>query len=204
MFPILQVFYSLLSGCILSLGIPNNFYLYGIPAAGLFSAAPLYIAINTSKSYKSAFLCGYVQTAVCHLLSSFWLGNFRGFAVFTLGASLVGTGFIGGFISLVSYFPTLYSRKSERLEEDSGNLPFKIPFRILWFTAVYVIYEWCKSTGFLAYPWGTVSMTAFKWPIVTQIADITGVWGVTFLFVFFSSCLGEAVLSATNTYRKQV
>lgn len=194
MFPILQVFYSLLSGCILSLGIPNNFYLYGIPAAGLFSAAPLYIAINTSKSYKTAFLCGYIQTAVCHLLSSFWLGNFRGFAVFTLGASLVGTGFIGGFISFVSYFPILYSRKSEKLEENSGKSAFKIPFKILWFTFVYVIYEWCKSTGFLAYPWGTVSMTAFRWPLITQIADITGVWGVTFLFVFFSSCLGEAIL----------
>lgn len=194
MFPILQVFYSLLSGCILSLGIPNNFYLYGIPAAGLFSATPLYIAINTSKSYKTAFLCGYIQTAVCHLLSSFWLGNFRGFAVFTLGASLVGTGFIGGFISFVSYFPILYSRKSEKLEENSGKSTLKIPFKILWFTFVYVIYEWCKSTGFLAYPWGTVSMTAFRWPLITQIADITGVWGVTFLFVFFSSCLGEAIL----------
>ncbi len=194
MFPILQVFYSLLSGCILSLGIPNNLYLYGIPVAGLFSAAPLYIAINTSKSYKTAFLCGYIQAAVCHLLSSFWLGNFRGFAVFTLGASLAGTGFIGGFISFVSYFPILYSRKSENLEENSEKSLFKIPFKILWFTFVYVIYEWCKSTGFLAYPWGTVSMTAFRWPLITQIADITGVWGVTFLFVFFSSCLGEVIL----------
>ncbi len=194
MFPILQVFYSLLSGCILSLGIPNNFFLYGIPAAGLFSAAPLYIAINTSKSYKTAFLCAYIQTAVCHLLSSFWLGNFRGFAIFTLGASLAGTGFIGGFISFIAYFPVLYSNKSEKLEEYSGKRPFAIPFRILWFTAVYVIYEWCKSSGFLAYPWGTVSMTAFRWPLVTQIADITGVWGVTFLFVLFSSCLGEGIL----------
>lgn len=190
----LQVFYSLLSGFFLSAGIPNDFFLYGLPAAGLFSAAPLYIAINTSKSYKTAFLCGALQTALCHLLSSFWLGNFRGFAVFTLGASLAGTGLIGGFISFIAYFPVLYSKKSDFLSELSGKKPFSVPFRILWFTSVYLIYEWCKSTGFLAYPWGTVSMTAFRWPLVTQIADITGVWGVTFLFVFFSSCLGEGIL----------
>ncbi len=194
MFLFLQVFYSLLSGFFLSLGIPNDFFLYGLPVAGLFSAAPLYIAINTSKSYKTAFICGYLQTALCHLLSSFWLGNFRGFAIFTLGASLVGTGFIGGFISFIAYFPVLYSKKSDSLSELSGKKPFSVPFRILWFTCVYLIYEWCKSTGFLAYPWGTVSMTAFRWPLITQIADITGVWGVSFLFVFFSSCLGEGIL----------
>lgn len=194
MIPFLQVFYSLLSGALLSLGIPNDFFLYGLPLAGLFSAAPLYIAIRTSKSYKTAFLCGYLQTALCHLLSSFWLGNFAGFAVFTLGASLVGTGFIGGFISFAFYFPFLYSKKSEQLEEMAGKKPFAPAFRILWFTIVYVVYEWCKSTGFLAYPWGTVSMTAFKWPLLTQISDITGIWGVSFLFVFFSACLGEGIM----------
>lgn len=194
MFPFLQVFYSLLSGALLSLGIPNDFFLYGLPVAGLFSAAPLYIAINTSKSYKTAFLCCYVQTALCHLLSSFWLGNFAGFAVFTLGGSLIVTGFIGGFISFVSYFPVLYSKKSDSLSELAGKKPFAPAFRILWFTVVYVVYEWCKSTGFTAYPWGTVSMTAFRWPLLTQISDITGVWGVSFLFVLFSACLGEGIL----------
>lgn len=194
MLPFLQVFYSLLSGTMLALGIPNDLFLYGLPIAGLFSAAPLYIAINTSRSYKTAFLCGYLQTALCHLLSSFWLGNFRGFAIFTLGASLAGTGFIGGFISFIAYFPVLYSKKSNSLSELSGKKLFSVPFRILWFTCVYLIYEWCKSTGFLAYPWGTVSMSAFRWPLITQIADITGIWGVSFLFVFFSSCLGEGSL----------
>lgn len=194
MFPVLQVFYSLLSASLLSLGIPNDLFLYGLPVAGLFSAAPLYIAINTSKSCKTAFACGYIQTALCHLLSSFWLGNFRGFAVFTLGASLVGTGFIGGFISFIAYFPILYSKKADRLKELSALHPFASSFKVIWFTLVYIIYEWCKSTGFLAYPWGTVSMTAFRWPLITQIADITGVWGVSFLFVLFSACLGEAVL----------
>ncbi|MBQ0051011.1 MAG: apolipoprotein N-acyltransferase [Treponema sp.] len=189
----LQVFYVLLSAVLLALAIPNEYFLYGSPAIGLFSILPLYIAIYRTKSYKRAFLLCYLQAAVTHLLSSFWLGNFQGFAIFTLGASLVGTGFILGIMGLFFYFPAQFSKRENNLEELAGNKCHLIALRPVWFSIVYTLYEWCKSTGFLAYPWGTVSMAVYRWPLMTQIADITGTYGVTFLFVLFSACLGEGI-----------
>lgn len=194
MFRILQIFCTVLSTVLIALSIPNEFLRFGSPLIGLFALYPFYIAISRCKSYKEAFILCFIHGSVAHLLSSFWLGNFPGFAIFTLGASDLGTGFFEGFFALGYYFPVLFALKSKKLGFHSGKNHFEVPFRIFWFSSIYVIWEYCKSTGFLAYPWGTISMTAYKWKLITQIADITGVYGVTFLFALFSAILGEGTL----------
>ncbi|MGI5057689.1 apolipoprotein N-acyltransferase [Treponema pectinovorum] len=192
MFCFLQVFCSLFSATLLSLSIPNELYKLGCPVLALFSLVPLYIAISRSKSYKGAFWLCFLHGGFTHLVSSFWLKNFQGLAAFTLGASLVGTAFIEAFVGLFLYFP--YSNQKNR-ENFSSSL------KIFYFAAVYVIYEWCKSTGFLAYPWGTLSMTAFKWPVMMQIADITSQYGVSFLFAYFSAFVAQSVIIYATRFR---
>ena len=190
----LQIFCTLLSSSLIALAIPNELLAFGSPLIGLFSLFPFYISVNRCKSQSESFWLCFLHGAVTHLLSSFWLGNFAGFSVFTLGASDLGTGFFEAFFSLFYYLPILYAPVQSKLEVFSAKNQFAIPVRILWFASIYTIWEYCKSTGFLAYPWGTISMTAYKWSSVTQIADISGVYGITFLFALFSALLGEGCL----------
>ena len=190
----LQIFYVLLSAALIALAIPNEFLKFGSPLTGLFALLPFYLALRFSRNLKETFLYCFLHGALTHLLSSFWLGNFMGFAVFTLGASDIGTGFFEGFFSLGFYALALFTKKTNLLEENAGVRTSLIPLRIFWFAGIYTIWEYCKSTGFLAYPWGTLSMTAYKWRSITQIADITGVYGITFLFALFSALLGEGTV----------
>ncbi|MBQ3670322.1 MAG: apolipoprotein N-acyltransferase [Treponema sp.] len=198
---ILQVFCSTFSGIALALAIPNEILAFGSPFIAMFALTPLYIALIQSKSSKEAFWLCALQGAVTHLLSSFWLGNFYGFAVFTLGASDIGTGILEGMMSLFFYFPLLFKKSQDDLEELAGAKPFSVSFRTVWFAGTYTVWEWVKSTGFLAYPWGTLSMTSYKWPLITQIADITGVYGITFLFAFFAALFGEGIMLMGNIAR---
>lgn len=188
----LQVFYSLFSATVFSLAIPNEIYKLGSPFLALFALVPLYIAVSRAKSYKETFWLCWLHGGFTHLLSSFWLKNFQGMAVFTLGASLIGTAFIEAFVGLFLYFP--YSTKKNK-EDFSPSL------KIFYFAAVYVIYEWCKSTGFLAYPWGTLSMTAFNWPVMMQIADITSQYGVSFLFAYFNAFIAEFIIIFASRFK---
>lgn len=184
----LQVFLVLFSSALLAAGIPNELFKLGCPLSGLFALAPLYIAIYSSKSYKESFLLCWIHGGLTHLLSSFWLKNFHGMAAFTLGASLVGTAFIEGFVGWILYYP--FSK--EHLAKKRQCL--EPALNIFYFAAAYVLYEWCKSTGFLAYPWGTLSMTAIRWPLVIQIADITTQYGVSFLFALFSALFAQGLV----------
>ena len=189
MFCFLQVFCSLFSGALIALAIPNEFLKLGNPLIGMFALVPFYFAVSNSKSYKRIFWLSFIHGAFTHLLSSFWLGNFHGLAAFTLGASDIGTGFVEAFVSLFLAYPFV----KKQVVQNSKIASYSIPLKIFWFAGIYTVYEWCKSTGFLAYPWGTLSMTAFKWPLIMQIADITGPYGVTFIFALFSAVLGEGI-----------
>ncbi|WP_407396836.1 apolipoprotein N-acyltransferase [Treponema sp.] len=190
---VLQVFYAVFSGVIEGFAIANEFIPYGSPFLALFCLAPLYIALYKSKSYKESFVIFFIQVLTVHLISSYWLANFHGFAAFTLGASAAGTAFQGGLMGVLAYaLPANFDRNHE-LKERSGTdcyLPFK---RMLWFSAIWVLFEYEKSVGAMGYPWGTLSMAAYSWKLFTQIADVTGVYGISFIYAVFSSLFAEGI-----------
>ena len=190
---ILQVFYSVFSGVMLAAAIPNEVYTFGAPYFTLIAFIPFYLVFYRIKNYKQAFLAGFCQTITTHLISSFWLAYFKDFAIFTLGASALGTACIGGFMSYLFYLPYSSSKALNPLNEKSAGFDFSLnpAFRIVYFAGIYTIYEWVKSSGFLGYPWGTVSSAVFRWPVLMQLSSITGTYGITFFIVFLNAILAE-------------
>ncbi|MEE0133619.1 MAG: apolipoprotein N-acyltransferase [Treponema sp.] len=197
---IIQVFYVIFSAIIFSLAIQNEFLPLGSPFLGLFALTPLYLALRNSSSYLESALLTGLQTLLVHLMSSFWLGFFRDFAIFTLGASALGTGVIGFVFGC--YFHYFVGRKPYSFL--CGEKKFF--HSALFFASIWTLYEWAKSTGFLAYPWGTLVMTSYKWNLLTQIVDITGTWGLSFLFSLFGALVGEGIylLSSSITQNNRI
>ena len=188
----LQIFfYVLISSLLLTLGIPNELFIWGSPVLGLFSLVPMYLAIEKCKSHKMAAFATSLQFVLTHIFSSFWLGNFKGFAIFTLGGSALFYFLVGLAFGLILYLP--FSNKKNNFSLIQNN-QFFIPFRIIYFACVWTIYEWYKSVGFLAYPWGTVLMTAYSWKVFTQIVSLVGTFGISFLFSLFSGTVAEGIL----------
>ena len=190
---ILQVFYTLFSSLLLSLAIPNELLKFGSPFIAFVAIIPYYMAVKRSKNFWIAFLLGFIQTCTTHLLSSYWLAFFKDFAALTLGASAFGTGCIGALFGALFYLPYYTEKRRNPLNVTSANEIHLIPKRIFWFAAVYTSYEWVKSSGFLGYPWGTISSCMFRARIFMQLSAITGTYGITFLTVFFSALIGEGI-----------
>jgi apolipoprotein N-acyltransferase len=201
MMQILQVFYSIFSGIVTALAIPNELFLLGSPLLGIIALIPLFVAISRAKSFGEAgFLTG-LQLFVTHFLSSYWLGRFKDFAIFTLGASGVAY-FVFGFVfGNYLYLPFRYTDKQNKLKAYSATSSSYAPQQILTFAVVWTIYEWFRSTGFLAYPWGTLVMSAYRWSLLTQIASVTGTWGITFIFALFSAVLAKGILIIPDASR---
>ena len=141
---ILQViFSSVFSGFMLSAAIPNEFYLFGCPVFTLISFIPLYLIFNKIKDFKQAFLAFFLQTLTTHLVSSFWLAYFKDFAIFTLGASALGTACIGGAFGLYFFLPYYSTSSQNKLNENSLKLQiFQAPiFRILYFAPSFHLWS---------------------------------------------------------------
>ena len=140
----LQVFYAIFSAFIFSLALQNELLPLGSPFLGIFALVPLYLAIRKADSYGEAALLTGLQVLITHLLSSFWLGFFQGYAIFTLGASALGTCIIGTAFGTLLYF--FVGRAKKRGSIFTKTTPV---LSVLFFAVVWTLYEVSKSKGIL-------------------------------------------------------
>jgi apolipoprotein N-acyltransferase len=173
---------AIFSSLALVLGIPNELFPSGSALFGLAALVPLYIALMTSRSWFRSGLITGLMIAGTHLLSSYWLANFREFAIFTLGATTLACFFAGFLVGFLLRYA----------------LSFPAQRRPFLFACVWTVWEWGKSTGFLAYPWGTLVMTSRGLPHMIQIARLTGTWGIGWLFALISAILAEITLATLH------
>jgi apolipoprotein N-acyltransferase len=70
--------------------------------------------------------------------------------------------------------------------------------------ALWVCYEYfLKSTGFLAYSYGTLGYSQYSFLPFIQISDTTGVWGISFLVVYPSCLLGRALADGLHALTEE-
>ena len=158
---------------------------------------PFYLALRSARTFRRAGLLTGLHFGLMQLLSSFWLGNFKDFAIFTVGGPTIAyaiEGLIYGrfFHAALNFLDC--SPEEAALQDASFRGAGKTLKRIFFFAAIYSIWEWVKSVGFLAYPWGTLIMTSFQSKLLIQIVDITGTWAISFLWSLFAATLAEGIV----------
>lgn len=181
-----KVILEVLSAALLGLAIPNEILRFGSPILGLAALIPHFTALINSRSMKESCLLCFIHGLSVHLCSSWWLGLIEGFAVFTLGASGLGMAAISAIFGIFFFLP----KYTFSLEAAPYRLKSRLSspyFKIIWFTAVYTVYEYVKCSGFLAYPWGTIPLVTYNAKFISQIVDIGGVRLLTFIFALFAS-----------------
>ena len=170
-------------GALVALAIPNEFFPFGNPALGWMALAPFYVALASSPGYGFSALLGAVYGAVAHGLSSYWLWYFKDFAIWTLGSTVVTYALIYAHLALWLAF--ILRR---------GGVCRSLAFALLW-----AGFEFLKSSGFLGYPWGLVAYSVNTLLPLIQIADRTGVYGLSFLLAWSGAALGEVVGSRSSS-----
>lgn len=168
------------SSAVFAFALPNEILNFGSNILGFLALIPLYIVFSKTKNRKTLAVCFGLWVALVQLMGSFWLGFFKDYAGFTLGASSVAY-----FVLAAAFAPAFY---------ETLHIKHKA-LRPFFFAIIWVFWEWFKSNGFLGYPWGTLEMTAFNAHWLKQIADITGVWGISFVMAFSSASIAQVALS---------
>ncbi|THB68118.1 MAG: apolipoprotein N-acyltransferase [Spirochaetaceae bacterium] len=155
---------ALIGGIACTLALPNGFFVNGIPALAFFAMLPLFIIIE-KLDLSSAWRYGMLWAFTFLLLSNYWL------ATFSLVSLQVAVGIYSAYYFLL--IPLLvsikYLGKSWRF--------------VLWALAL-LCFDYMRTLGFLGYPWNLLAHSQYQNPVVLQIAEITGVWGIAgFVFL---------------------
>lgn len=170
------------SALIMGLALPNEIFLYGCWPLGFIALSPLYLSFKLAPSRKAALASGALYGALHHALTSYWLFFYKDFALWTIGASTAA-------YALVYLLPSLYLH--EAAKQNSRWSP--LLFGLLW-----AIFEFGKSTGFLGYPWGLIPYSLTSLPVLLQVVDVTGVYGLSFLLAFGAALTGSFLQTTGN------
>ena len=175
---------TLFSAVLLPLALPNEVFTGGVPLIGLGALVPLFLALSRTTTVRHAVGLGAVFGAVSTALANYWLAFFGEFSVWTIGGTVLG---YTGYNAML--FAFLY-HGIHCLERNPLHRASLHPVAI---AVIWTGYEYLKSVGFLAYPWGLIAYPIAGWNSVAQIAELTGVWGLSFLGAFANAAIAEAI-----------
>ncbi|MCC6730281.1 MAG: apolipoprotein N-acyltransferase [Chthonomonadales bacterium] len=152
-----------------------------------FALAPLLLALRGPKRLGAALGLGYLF-GVLHWGGTIpWIGTtVVDWSGTPLGwAAWVGlTAIEAGWFALAGALTWAIGRRS------SGAA------RALGIAAAWTLTEWLRAQGRLSMPWSLLGYTQYRWLPVIQVADLCGVYGISFLVVLTSAALAEALCPA--------
>ena len=171
------VWATLLSAVAVSLAQPNDWLLAGNPFLSLVGWVPLFWALRRTASHRSAAGLGALFGLVTTLLQNYWLAFFQDYAAWTIG---------GVALAVAGYCAILGPILRTFLKRKAVWRPFAVG-------AVWVVFEFCKSNGFLGFPWGLAPYPFHQWLWFIQIVDIAGLSFLTLLIISWNAWLAEAL-----------
>ncbi|MFQ6610379.1 MAG: apolipoprotein N-acyltransferase [Fidelibacterota bacterium] len=142
----------------------------GIGFVAWFGLIPWIYSFRYLESLKSWIFSFFIWGFVYHLTTIYWLafniGTSRGIAIISLFATIV---FLSTMIlpaALIMWF----------VKKRWTNY--------IWiFPIVWVVLEYFRSLGTLAFPWVSLANTQTQFILPIQIVEITGIYGVSFWIV---------------------
>jgi apolipoprotein N-acyltransferase len=173
-----RILMALSSAVLMALSLPNEVFKYGFPPLGFIALVPLWAVLLECESYGAAAFTTAIFGSLQHALSSYWLYFFKGFAFWTLGSTTIAYGVVYAVFGLYLGF---FARK--------GGLGRPLAFAALW-----GVFEFMKSNGFLGYPWGLLAYTQTRILVLLQIADITGVYGISAVLALCNAVIVELLI----------
>ena len=150
-----------------------------------FALVPLLIALKNS-SVKNALWTGGITGLVYFAGTVHWVTNSVHFYgnVPLVPASLV-TLLLCAYLAI---YPALFGAALIHIRKNHPSLAF------LAAPALWTALELARTYVFSGFPWSLLGYTQYTALPVIQIADITGVYGISFLIVLVNAALAELIL----------
>jgi len=176
-----QVIVSSISGMLLILSFPK----FGEGLIAWVALVPLLYVLKDIRRLTEAFSLGFIAGLMCHIGILYWItyvvvhyGNLPYYA--GISAMLLLAVYLSLYIALFASGIVYFRNK---------NIPVILAAPALWTALEYV-----KSHLFTGFPWENLAYSQYMYLPVVQLADITGVYGITFIIVMVNVMIYDVIL----------
>ncbi len=174
--PAKEVVLCVFSAALLVLSFPD----FNLEILAWIGFVPLFFALRNKSAFKSFFLA-YFAGAVFWSGTIYWLIHVTpaGLIILVLYLSF----YFGLFGSILSFF-TRYALRVTRHD---------FLLTLLFIPSLWVVLEYLRGFLFTGFPWIPLGYSQYLSLPVIQIADITGVWGVSFLVMMVNTAVYSVI-----------
>lgn len=171
-----RVFLAIVSGLVLVTAFPP----FGLGFLAWFALVPLLLSLE-GQSGRRGFLLGLASGVAFFLGSVYWvvhsMSNYGGVPVVTsIAVMLLLVLYLGLFWGAFGLFSTL----TAGIDRTA---------RLMLLPAFWVALEYARGNLFTGFPWVLIGYTQSDYLPLIQVADTTGVWGVSFAVVASNTAL---------------
>jgi apolipoprotein N-acyltransferase len=169
------IFMALFSGILLFLSFPK----FGFGLVAWVALIPLFVALKDTLTLKKAFFLGWSTGCVAYVGVLYWIVS----VIVNYGRMPVYLG-IACMLLLVCYLSIYVGLFGAGIVYLRNKVPLFLAAPFLW-----VATEYLKSTVITGFPWENLGYSQVNNFYLIQIADITGVAGLSFLIVLFNASI---------------
>ncbi len=169
----LNLLLAVLGAVLFSLSHPNYLNLNGFPIFAYIALIPFFLLIKRTK-LKFSFLWGAFSGSLSYFIFNFWIIFFHPLAIYIIIAKYCI--FYSVLFFVLKIIDSYFSRYS-----------------FIFQAIAWVAFEYLSTLGFLGYPYGIIGYTQWRFTLLIRAASIFGVWGISFLLVFFSACTSSII-----------
>ncbi len=183
----LSEFYpAILSGILVVLAFPKP----DVSSLAWVGFVPLLLSFWDKKPDR-AFVTGYAFGMVYFFGTLYWIYhsiNHFGGVSFLSSIALVFLlcGYLSIYPAIFSYLVTVLINRTK--------LPASLIAPVFW-----VVLEYLRSYAFTGFPWASIGYTQYRFLPMIQVADITGIYGISFLVIAFNSAIVDVFLLKKRT-----
>lgn len=171
---------ALLFGFLYAASLTNDVDGFPLGILAWVALLPLYAVINGATA-RQAFWRGWGAGLVAFTGTVYWVitaMNQYGQVPMTVSVllMLLLATYLGLYVGIYAFGAVIVGRKWPTLG-------------IVGLPALWVTLEWIRNYAFSGLPWGVLGYSQFRFLPIIQLADITGVYGISFLIVLVNSAL---------------
>ncbi|MDR1511384.1 MAG: apolipoprotein N-acyltransferase [Endomicrobium sp.] len=146
------------------------------------------IFVITKTGLKASFFYGFISGFVFNIFGLYWLVSMLQFNIGSYAQSIVASCALWTYLALYwgiwSLWLNLLISKNILKNAFYSNILLAFFASCMW-----ILLEYLRTYLLTGFPWMLIGYSQFKFTEIIQIAEFTGVYGVSFLIVFCNLCL---------------
>ena len=184
------IFLAAASGVLLFLSFPK----YGSGLMAWIALIPLFRAMKGVISIRQGLLLGFITGLVCHVGLIYWIT----YVVVNYGYLPVYLGIILTLLlaCYLSFYTAVFAAGIVFFRQ---KIALYIIAPVLW-----ICLEYCKSHLLTGFPWENLGYSQYLNQYLIQFADVSGVFGLSFLIVLVNAAFFEVFAIADKSKKKFV